>query len=95
MEFLLEAEKPTQNPEIPKKAPRSHELFRKVRANFCPLPCDTSQEASGNCSEKTCSDALFYSGWIFSGGFSFSDLWDFVAPNHVRESANRALVIVL
>ena len=48
----LEAEKPTQDPEIPKKTPRLHELFRKVRANFSLLSCDTSQEPNGHCSEK-------------------------------------------
>ena len=41
------------------------ELFQKVRANFCLLPCATSQEPNGNYS-----DELFYFGWIFSGGFS-------------------------
>ena len=40
----LEAQKPTQNPEIPKK--------RKVRANFSLPSCDVSQERSRNCSEK-------------------------------------------
>ena len=29
-----------------------YKLFRKVRANFCPLPCDMSQEPNGNRSEK-------------------------------------------
>ena len=48
----LEAEQPTQNPEIPKKTPRLRELFRKVRVNFCLRPCYTSQEPKGNCSEK-------------------------------------------
>ena len=57
----------------PKKTPRLHELFRKVRTNFCPLPCDTSQEPSGNCSEKLVQmnffifwvDFFFFFGWIF------------------------------
>ena len=38
---------------------------------FCLLPCDTSQEPNGNCS-----DELFYFGcfvFVFSGGFSFSE----------------------
>ena len=29
-----------------------YELFRKVRANFCLLSCDKSQEPSRDCSEK-------------------------------------------
>ena len=44
-------QKPTQYPEIP-KTPRLHELFRKVCANFGFLPCETSQEPNGNCSEN-------------------------------------------
>ena len=41
-------------PKIPKYqnntvSPRLHELFRKVRPNFCRLPCDASQEPNGNC----------------------------------------------
>ena len=47
------------------KTPRSRELFRKVRANFCLLPCDTSQEPNGNCSEKLVQMNFFYFGWIF------------------------------
>ena len=35
-----------------KKKARLHELFRKVRANFSLLSCDTSQEPNGNCSDK-------------------------------------------
>ena len=35
-----------------KKTPRLHELFRRVRANFCLPPRDTSQEPGRNCSEK-------------------------------------------
>ena len=35
-----------------KKTPRLHEHFRKVRVNFCLLPCDASQEPNANCSEK-------------------------------------------
>ena len=73
----LEAEKPTQNPEIPKKkTPRSHELFRKVRANSCLLSCDTKQEPNGNCSEKLVQMNVFYFGWIFSGWiFLLSYIW--------------------
>ena len=71
--FPLEAQRPTQNPEIPKKTPRLHELFRKVRANFCLLPCDASQEPDGNCSEKLVQMNFFILGGFFRGGFSSSD----------------------
>ena len=50
-----------------KKTPRSRELFRKVRANFSLLPCDTSQEPQRKLFRKTCSDELFYFGWILFG----------------------------
>ena len=53
-----------------KKTPRLHELFRKVRANFSLLSCDTSQEPNRNCSNKLVQMNVFYFGWIFSGGFS-------------------------
>ena len=45
---------PKTPPQIQKyqKTPRLRELFRKVRANFCLLPCDTTQEPNGNCSNK-------------------------------------------
>ena len=45
-----EAQKPTQieNPEIPKNSAFTRTFKnRRVRANFCLLPCDTSQELSG------------------------------------------------
>ena len=41
-----------------------HELFRKVRANLCLLPCDTSQEPNRNGSNK-CPDDLFILGGLF------------------------------
>ena len=47
---------------LQKKARHLCELFSEVRANFCLLPCDTSQEPNGNCSEKPCSDKLFLRG---------------------------------
>ena len=50
------------------KTPRSHALFREVRANFCLLPCDTSQEPNGNCSEKLVQMNIF-----ILGGFSSCD----------------------
>ena len=43
---------PTPNPETPKETPRLHDFFRKVRVNFCLLPCGTNQEADRNCSQK-------------------------------------------
>ena len=51
------------------KTPRLHELFRKVRVNFCLLPCDASQEPNGNCSEKNLFRWTFlfwvaFFGWI-------------------------------
>ena len=44
-------------------------FFEKFAWTFAPLSCDTSQETHGKCSEKKCSDELFYFGWIFSGDF--------------------------
>ena len=67
--WFLEAQIPTQNPEIPKKTPRLQELFRKVRASFSLLSCETSQEPSGNCSDKLVQMNFFILGWIFPGGF--------------------------
>ena len=64
--ICIEAQKPTQNPEIPKKkTPCSRELFRKVRANFCLLPCDASQETNRNCSEKLVQMNFFILGGFF------------------------------
>ena len=52
-----------------KKTPRPRELFREIRANFCLLPCDTSQEPNGNCSEKLVQMNFFILGGLFLGGF--------------------------
>ena len=52
-----------------KKTLRSHELFRKVRANFSLLSCDTSQEPSGKCSEKLVQIYCFVLGGLFSGEY--------------------------
>ena len=51
---MVEAPKPTQNPEIPKKNRVYANFFEKFARtlSFCPLACDTSQEPNGNCSEK-------------------------------------------
>ena len=45
------------------KTPCLHELFRKVRANFCLLPCEASQETNGNCSAKLVQMNLFILLW--------------------------------
>ena len=52
-----------------KKTPRLRELFRKVRANFSLLPCDTSQEPNGNCSEKLVQMNFFILGGFFRVDF--------------------------
>ena len=70
----LEAQTPTPPP--PKENRQtscSRELFRKIRVNFWLLPCDTKQRPSRNVQKKTCSDELFFLGWIILGGFSCSD----------------------
>ena len=68
--------KPTQNLEYQKERV---ELFRQVRANFCLLPCDMSQEPNGNCSEKkTYSDEFSISfdfGWFFLFWFRRLSVW--------------------
>ena len=68
--FLGKTRGRTKPPKIQKcqKTPRSHERFRKVRANFCLLLCDMSQDVTRNCSEK-----LVQMNSFISGGFSF---WD-------------------
>ena len=68
---ILEAKNPPQIPKTTPKTPRLHELFRKIRANFCLLPCDTSQEPNGNCSEKLVQTNLFYFGWFLGVDFPF------------------------
>ena len=52
-----------------KKTPRSHELFRKVRANFCLLLCDASQEHNENCSEELVQMNFFILGGFFRVDF--------------------------
>ena len=52
-----------------KKTPRLRELFRSVRASFCLLPCDASQEHSGNCSEKLVQMNIFILGGFFRVDF--------------------------
>ena len=77
-----EAPKPTRNPEIPKT--RLHELLRKVRANFCLLPSDTSQEPNRDCSRKLVQMSfLFWVGLFKSGGFSSSEFSRAMITVHV------------
>ena len=52
-----------------KKIRRLHEPFREVRADFCLLPCDTSQEPSGNCSEKLVQMNIVF--WVNFIGWTF------------------------
>ena len=51
------------------KTLRSHEFFRKVRANLCLLHCVMSQELSGNCSEKLVQMNFFILGGFFRVDF--------------------------
>ena len=44
-------------------------FFRKVRVNFSLLPCDTSQEPNGNCSEKLVQMNFFILGGFFRVDF--------------------------
>ena len=61
--------KPTPKSRNTKKTPRSHELFREVRANFCLLPCEASQELNRNCSEKLVQMNFFILGGSFRVDF--------------------------
>ena len=71
MELSIGAQMPTPNPEIPKKKKKTRlrELFRKVRANFSLLSCDTSQEPNGNCSDKLIQMNFFILGGFFRVDF--------------------------
>ena len=60
---VFKGPKPTPNLTTIEKT-RLHKMFRKVRANFCLLPCDTSQEPNGNCPEK-----LVQMNFLILGGF--------------------------
>ena len=66
---------PTRNPEIPKKTPRLHELFRKVRVNFSLLTCETSQKPTRNCSEKLVQMNSFIWGGFFGLIFLLWNMW--------------------
>ena len=65
---LLEARKPTQNPEIPKNTLFTRTFLKSSRELLAPSlwhELGTQQKLF----RKTSSDELFYFGWIFSGGF--------------------------
>ena len=81
-----------------KKTPRSHELFREVRANFCLLHCDTSQEPTGNCSEKLVQMNFFIWGGFF--GVDFPPLtnlnlrWSPRGPPKTSEKTPRGILVM-
>ena len=52
-----------------KRTARLREHLRKVRANFCLLPCDASQEPDGNCSHKLVQMNFFILGEFFRVDF--------------------------
>ena len=80
--LLIEAQRPTQNPEIPKKHLVYTNFSRRVRVNFSLLPRDTSQEPNGDCSEKLVRmNVLFWAdffGWIFLSLINWDDFQDIV-----------------
>ena len=68
----LEAQKPAQNPEISKNTAFTQTCSNSSR-ELSLLPCDTSQEPNGSCSEKNSFWWNFFVlGGFFSGGFSSS-----------------------
>ena len=60
---------PTPNPEIREEHRIYTIFFRKVRASFSLVPCDTSQEPNENCFKRNCSDELFILGGFFRVDF--------------------------
>ena len=69
--FLKRPKNPPQIPKYHKNTVFTRAFF-KVRVNFCPLPCDTSQETHRNCSEELVQMNFLF--WVdFSRGFSSSD----------------------
>ena len=69
-------------------APLQRTLYLSPGCGIPPLrlppPPLKSRRPNRNCSDKTCSDELFYLGWIFSGGFSSPD-WRqmlFISPSY-------------
>ena len=72
-----------------KKTPRSHELLRKVRANFSLLSCDTSQEPGGNCSDKLVQMNFFILGGFFR--VDFPPVQTFIYPVCLGQDKRRRL----
>ena len=77
---ILEAQKTTPNPEIPKKGARSHELLQKARANFCLFPLTRVRNPT-EIVQKKLVQMTFYFGWTLLGWtFLLRDLgpptWD-------------------
>ena len=71
---LIEARKPTQNPEIPKKYCVHANFFEKFARTFAFFPMTEVRKTDGNCSEKLVQMNFFILGGFFSGGFSSSEL---------------------
>ena len=70
---------------------RSHELVRKVRANFGLLPWETSQEPTRTCSENLVQMSCFILG-RFLGGVVFHFLIPALGPkNHDSQRRDRIL----
>ena len=70
----IEAKNLAPNPTMPNKHPSLTRAFRKVGANFCFFPVTRVRNPMEFVQKKkTCSDKLFYFGWIFSDGLSFCD----------------------
>ena len=60
------------------------ELVQRVRANFCLLPCDMSQEPNGNCSEKLVQMNLLMLGGFWGVDFPPLSVWGTV--DHLQGS---------
>ena len=60
-------------------------LFRKVRANCCLLPCDASQEPNGNCSDR-----LVQMSFFILGGFLGADVPPLIVEGAEQESQHSA-----
>ena len=73
-----------------KKKARLRELFRKVRANFCLLPCDASQEPNVNCS-----DELVQMNFFILGGFFRVDFLSVALPAEPRGEKKLFFVQIL
>ena len=71
---LLEAHKPTQHPEIPKKNCVYANFFENFARNFAFFPVTRVRNTTEIVQKKNFSNELFYFGWIFSGGLSCSNL---------------------